>query len=91
MSDINYKQRCAIKFCVKLGYNATETFSKLMKAYKDKALSRAEVFGWFKAFQMVGHELRMIHAPEDRQRQELATMLIESGTWCCLLYTSRCV
>ena len=50
MSDINYEQRCAIKFCVKLGHNATETFKKLTKVYGDEALSRAQVFRWFKAF-----------------------------------------
>lgn len=50
MSDTNYEQRCAIKFCVKLGENGTETFSKLKRAYGDDALSRAQVFRWFKAF-----------------------------------------
>lgn len=34
------EQRCAIKFCVKLG---TETFTKFTKAYGDEALSRASV------------------------------------------------
>ncbi|GFT20242.1 putative transposase [Trichonephila clavipes] len=32
MSD-NFKQRCAIKFCFRLGHNATKTFAKLLKAY----------------------------------------------------------
>ncbi|GFV61140.1 protein GVQW3 [Trichonephila clavipes] len=50
MSDNNFEQRCAIKFCFKLGHNATETFAKLQQAYGDSVLSRAQVFRWFKAF-----------------------------------------
>ncbi|XP_066261786.1 protein GVQW3-like [Euwallacea similis] len=50
MSDINFKQRCAIRFCFRLGHSATETFAKLQKAYGDSVLSRAQVFRWFKAF-----------------------------------------
>ncbi|GFV94997.1 protein GVQW3 [Trichonephila clavipes] len=48
MSD--NEQRCAIKFCFRLGHNATETFAKLQQAYGDSVLSRAQVFRWFKAF-----------------------------------------
>ncbi|GFW35594.1 uncharacterized protein TNCV_2462361 [Trichonephila clavipes] len=48
MSD--NEQRCAIKFCFRLGHNATETFAKLQQAYGDSVLSRVEVFRWFKAF-----------------------------------------
>ncbi|GFV68054.1 HTH_48 domain-containing protein [Trichonephila clavipes] len=48
MSD--NEQRCAIKFCLRLGHNATETFAKLQQANGDSVLSRAQVFRWFKAF-----------------------------------------
>ena len=34
-----------------------------------------------KHFQMAGNQLRVIHALQDHQHQELMTMLIESGTW----------
>ncbi|GFW05786.1 HTH_48 domain-containing protein [Trichonephila clavipes] len=44
------EQRCAIKFCFRLGHNATETFSKPQQAYGDSLLSRAQVFRWLKAF-----------------------------------------
>ncbi|GFU33134.1 uncharacterized protein TNCV_4156601 [Trichonephila clavipes] len=47
MSDNNFELRCAIKFCFRLGHNATETFAKLQQAYGDGVLSR--VFRWFKA------------------------------------------
>ncbi|GFU25911.1 protein GVQW3 [Trichonephila clavipes] len=50
MSDNNFEQRCAIKFCFRLGHNATETFTKLQQACGDSVLSRAQVFRWFKAF-----------------------------------------
>ncbi|GFX97679.1 protein GVQW3 [Trichonephila clavipes] len=50
MSDNNFEHRCAIKFCFRLGHNATETFAKLQQAYGDSVLSRAQVFRWFKAF-----------------------------------------
>ncbi|GFX18950.1 protein GVQW3 [Trichonephila clavipes] len=48
MSD--NEQRCAIKFCFRLGHNATETFAKLQQAYGDSVLSRAQAVWWFKAF-----------------------------------------
>ncbi|XP_067949962.1 protein GVQW3-like [Watersipora subatra] len=50
MSDSRVEQRCAIKFCVQLQHSATETYSKIQQAYGDTALSRAQVFRWFKAF-----------------------------------------
>ncbi|GFV08302.1 protein GVQW3 [Trichonephila clavipes] len=50
MSDNNFEQRCAIKFCFRLGHNATETFAKLQQSYGVSVLSRTQVFRWFKAF-----------------------------------------
>ena len=50
MSDYKIKQRCAIKFCLKIGMNATETCGKLQEAYGKDALSRAHIFSWFKDF-----------------------------------------
>ncbi|KAK4885970.1 hypothetical protein RN001_002241 [Aquatica leii] len=48
--DRNLKQRCAIKFCVKLGESASVTFEKLKQAYGEHSLSRAQTFRWHKAF-----------------------------------------
>ncbi|GFV66329.1 protein GVQW3 [Trichonephila clavipes] len=60
MSD--NEQRCAIKFCFRLGHNATETFAKLQQAYGGSVLSKAQVFRWFKAFserrESIEHESR---------------------------------
>lgn len=50
MNDNNFEQRCAIRFCFRLGHSATETLLKLQQAYGDSVLSRAQVFRWFKAF-----------------------------------------
>ncbi|GFX14283.1 putative transposase [Trichonephila clavipes] len=43
MSDNNFEQRCAIKFCFRLGHNATETFAKLQQAYGDKCFVKGPV------------------------------------------------
>ncbi|GFS89993.1 protein GVQW3 [Trichonephila clavipes] len=44
------EERCATKFCFRLGHNATETLAKLQQAYGDSVLSRVQDFRWFKAF-----------------------------------------
>ncbi|UYV61680.1 hypothetical protein LAZ67_1005891 [Cordylochernes scorpioides] len=44
------EQRYAIKFCVRLGRNATETFQMLQKAFKDDCISRSQSGKWHKAF-----------------------------------------
>ena len=49
MEERNFVQRCAIKFCVKFGETGIETFNKLKQAYGENALSRSQVFKWFKA------------------------------------------
>ena len=50
MEECNFEQWRAIKFCVKLGETGIETFSKLKQAYGEQALSRSQVFKWYKAF-----------------------------------------
>jgi hypothetical protein len=55
MEKRNLEQRCAIKFCVKLNKNATETYEKLERAYGEHALSRAQVFRCHKEI-LDGHE-----------------------------------
>ena len=50
MEKGNLEQRSAIKFCVKLNVNATETYENLKKAYGEHAVSRTQVFRWHKAF-----------------------------------------
>jgi hypothetical protein len=50
MEARNFEQRCAIKFCVKLGETGTETCNKLKQAYGEHVLSRSQIFKWHKAF-----------------------------------------
>jgi hypothetical protein len=48
--DVRFEQRVNIKFCVKLGKTATETFQLLRDTYGDEALSQARVVGWHRRF-----------------------------------------
>ena len=50
MDRQKFEQRCAIKFCVKLGESATVTYEKLQRAYGEHSLSTAQVFRWHKSF-----------------------------------------
>jgi len=43
MDRLKLEQRCAIKFCVKLGESPTVTYEKLQRAYGEHSLSRAQV------------------------------------------------
>ncbi|KAG5307304.1 GVQW3 protein, partial [Acromyrmex insinuator] len=43
--------RIVVKFHVKLGKTATETYNLLKEVYGHECLSRARVFEWFKRFQ----------------------------------------
>ena len=43
----------AIKFCLKLGKNATETHGMLQTAFGASCMNRASVFEWHKRFQGV--------------------------------------
>jgi len=44
MERQKFQQRCAIKFCEKLGESATVTYEELQRAYGEHSLSRAQVF-----------------------------------------------
>jgi hypothetical protein len=43
MDRQKFEQRCAIKFCVKLGISAIVIYEKLKRAYGEHSLSRAQV------------------------------------------------
>jgi len=43
------EQRYAIKFCVRLGKNATETYHMLQEAFKEDCISRSQSGRWHKA------------------------------------------
>ena len=44
------EERYAIKFCFKLGKNATETYGMLQTAFGTFCMNRASVFEWHKRF-----------------------------------------
>ena len=44
------EERYAIKFCFKLGKNATETYGMLQTAFGSSCMNRASVFEWHKRF-----------------------------------------
>ena len=44
------EERYAIKFCFKLGKNATETYGMLQTAFRPSCMNRASVFEWYKRF-----------------------------------------
>ena len=49
LSDI-LEERYAIKFCFKLGKNATETYGMLQTAFRPSCMNRVSVFEWHKRF-----------------------------------------
>ncbi|KAL4083830.1 hypothetical protein QTP88_029146 [Uroleucon formosanum] len=74
----NIEQWYAIKFCVKLGESAKETFDKIVKVFGDEAMSRAQVFRWHKEFKNgregVEDELRSGRAVEVRTDNNVQRM-----------------
>ena len=48
--DDTLEERYAIKFCFKLGKNATETYGMLQTAFRPSCRNRASVFKWHKRF-----------------------------------------
>ena len=44
------EERYAIKFCLKLGKNATETYGMLQTAFRPSCMNRLSVFLWHKRF-----------------------------------------
>jgi hypothetical protein len=46
MSDRFLEQRINISFCVKLGKNASDTYTMLYEAYEVKTMKNSSAFGW---------------------------------------------
>jgi len=58
MLSVNVEQHANVKFCVKLGKSATETYDLLKKVYGDECPSRTQVFKWFKRSKEGREEIR---------------------------------
>ena len=54
----------AIKFCFKLGKNATETYGMLQTAFQPSCMNRASVFEWHKRFKEGRESVRMMRGVE---------------------------
>jgi len=50
MSDPSLEQRISIRFCVKLGRNASSTCAALSKDYGGDAMKNSSVFEWHTQF-----------------------------------------
>ena len=50
MQSDTLEERYAIKFCFKLGKNATETYGMLQTTFRPSCMNRASVFEWHKRF-----------------------------------------
>ena len=50
MQSDTSEERYGIKFCFKLGKNATETYGTLQTAFRPSCMNRASVFEWYKRF-----------------------------------------
>ncbi|GFV10201.1 putative transposase [Trichonephila clavipes] len=73
MSD--NEQRCAIKFCFRLGHNSTETVAKLQQAYGDSVLSRAQNH-------LKGHHFGTLENIQTAVTNQLKTILISEFHQC---------
>ena len=54
MRSDTLEERYAIKFCFKLGKNATETYGMLQTAFQPSCMNQASVFEWHKRFKEAG-------------------------------------
>ena len=52
------EERYAIKFCFKLGKNATEMYGMLHTPFQPSCMNRASVFGWHKRFKEGSESVR---------------------------------
>ena len=58
MPSDTLEERYAIKFCFKLGKNATETYGMLQTAFRPSCINRALVFEWHKRYKEARESVR---------------------------------
>jgi len=56
MLSVHVEQRDNVKFCVKLGKSAKESYDLLEKFHGDECSPRIQFFGWFKRFKVPREE-----------------------------------
>ena len=73
------QQRSCIKFCIKLEHSAVETIWMIQKAFRDDAVSAAQIKMSHKHFKVVKNLLKVTHILEGLQQAEHLTMLSMYG------------
>ena len=79
MLSVNVEQCVNVKFCVKLGKSATETYDLLKEVYGDKCLSRTRVFEWFKRFKGGREEIRDDQHPVHSSKSKIDANIKKVG------------
>ena len=52
------EERYAIKFCFKLGKNATEIYGMLQTAFGESCMNQASIFEWYRRFKEAKESVR---------------------------------
>ena len=79
------EERYAIKFCFKLGKNATETYGMLQTVFRQSCMNRASVSEWYKRFMEGRKSVRDDEScgrSKEVNRPELIGQGLESGLLC---------
>ena len=84
MQSDTLEERYAIKFCFKLGKNATETYGILQTAFRLSCMNRASAFEWQKRFKE-GRESLMDDERCGRSKEVNTPQLIVQ--WVCVRVT----
>ena len=69
------EQRICIGFCIKLEHSAVETIWMIQKAFRDDAVSAAQIKMSHKHFKVVKNLLKVTHIQEGLQQAEYLKML----------------
>ena len=73
------EERYAIKFCFKLGKDATETYGMLRIGFRPSCMNRASVFEWHKRFKEGGESVR--DDERDGRSKEVNTPDLIAAGW----------
>ena len=74
------EERYAIKFSLKIGKNATETYGMLQTAFRPSCMNRASVFEWYMRFKEGRQSVRDGERCE-RSKEVNTPRLIGQRTW----------
>ena len=77
------EERCAIKFCFKIGKNAIETYGMLQTAFQPSCMNRASVFEWHKRFKEGRDSVRDVEVLREFKKRfrPKRPALFKSGQW----------